>query len=258
MLADLRTDAFKRIRASYVIAADGGSSAHPRSVGRRLSRAGPTPNDGSSSTPRCCRSGPATTGCGSTATPPVPPSTARRRSAITDGSIPARADEDEQTLLRDEEIWKVLNDQGITARTRQDPAGRDLQPPRPRRRPVAGGPGLPGRRRRPRHAAVDRPGHVRRGPRRGQPVLETRRRASTAQAPDSLLDSYQAERKPHVTEVTRRACLVGRIITERNRVIAAMRNHVFRALTRVPGVDAVLVKMTWIPDARYEDGLLRH
>jgi 3-(3-hydroxy-phenyl)propionate hydroxylase len=74
------------------------------------------------------------------------------------------------------------------------------------------------------------------------------------QAPDSLLDSYQAERKPHVTEVTRRACFVGRIITERNRVIAAMRNHVFRALTRVPGVNAVLLKLTWIPDARYEEG----
>jgi len=74
------------------------------------------------------------------------------------------------------------------------------------------------------------------------------------QAPESLLDSYQAERKPHVTEVTRRACFVGRIITESNRVIAAVRNHVFRALTRMPGVNAVLVKTTWIPDARYEDG----
>jgi 3-(3-hydroxy-phenyl)propionate hydroxylase len=74
------------------------------------------------------------------------------------------------------------------------------------------------------------------------------------QAPDSLLDSYQDERKPHVTEVTRRACFVGRIITERNPVVAAMRNHVFRALTRVPGVDSLLQKMTWIPDARYEAG----
>ena len=57
--------------------------------------------------------------------------------------------------------------------------------------------------------------------RRGQPVLETRRRARAGSPPESLLDSYQAERKPHVTEVTRRACFVGRIITERNRVIAA-------------------------------------
>ena len=50
----------------------------------------------------------------------------------------------------------------------------------------------------------------------------------SGQAPESLLDSYQAERKPHVTEVTRRACFVGRIITERNRVIAA------HAQSRVP------------------------
>ena len=74
------------------------------------------------------------------------------------------------------------------------------------------------------------------------------------QAPESLLDTYQAERKPHVTEVTRRAVLVGRIITERNRVIAAVRNHVLRAITRLPGVVAWRQKITWIPDARYADG----
>ena len=39
------------------------------------------------------------------------------------------------------------------------------------------------------------------------------------QAPDSLLDSYQVERKPHVTEVTRRAVRNGRLITERRKVI---------------------------------------
>jgi 3-(3-hydroxy-phenyl)propionate hydroxylase len=74
------------------------------------------------------------------------------------------------------------------------------------------------------------------------------------QAPDSLLDSYQTERKPHVTEVTRRACFAGRIITERNPIIVAARNHVFRTLTRIPGLDARLQKITWIPDARYADG----
>jgi 3-(3-hydroxy-phenyl)propionate hydroxylase len=74
------------------------------------------------------------------------------------------------------------------------------------------------------------------------------------QAPDSLLDSYQAERQPHVTDVTRRACRVGRIITERNRVIAAVRNHSMRALTRLPGALRVIEKLFWIPDARYKNG----
>ena len=36
MLADLKVDEFRRIRASYVIAADGGVKRHPRPVGRRL------------------------------------------------------------------------------------------------------------------------------------------------------------------------------------------------------------------------------
>jgi 3-(3-hydroxy-phenyl)propionate hydroxylase len=77
-----------------------------------------------------------------------------------------------------------------------------------------------------------------------------------AEAPESLLDSYQAERKPHVTEVTRRACFVGRIITERNRVIAAIRNHVFRSVLRIPGAVAGLAKVAWIPHARYHDGFV--
>ena len=78
------------------------------------------------------------------------------------------------------------------------------------------------------------------------------------QAPESLLDSYQAERKPHVTEVTRRACFVGRTITERNRVIVTMRNHV------LPRPDAAarlwlagVLKLTWIPDAHTTGRLLR-
>ena len=52
MVADLRTDTFKRFRASYVIAADGGS--HPPVVfSASATPAAPSPNDGSSSTPRC-------------------------------------------------------------------------------------------------------------------------------------------------------------------------------------------------------------
>jgi 3-(3-hydroxy-phenyl)propionate hydroxylase len=76
------------------------------------------------------------------------------------------------------------------------------------------------------------------------------------QAPESLLDSYQAERKPHVTEVTRRAVLVGRVINERRRALASLRNHVLRALSKVPGLVTRAQRFWWIPDARYRDGFL--
>ena len=74
------------------------------------------------------------------------------------------------------------------------------------------------------------------------------------QAPDSLLDTYQAERKPHVTEVTRRAVRNGRLITERRKALAFLRNHLLRALTRLPGVLAGGQKLIWIPAAHYPDG----
>jgi 3-(3-hydroxy-phenyl)propionate hydroxylase len=74
------------------------------------------------------------------------------------------------------------------------------------------------------------------------------------QAPDSLLDSYQVERKPHVTVVTRRAVRNGRLITERRKILAFLRNHLLRALTRLPGVLAAGQKLIWIPAAHYAAG----
>ena len=53
--------------------------------------------------------------------------------------------------------------------------------------------------------------------------------------PESVLDSYEAERKPHVKQVTRRAVFVGRIITERRLPVTRARNVALRALNRVPG-----------------------
>jgi 3-(3-hydroxy-phenyl)propionate hydroxylase len=73
-------------------------------------------------------------------------------------------------------------------------------------------------------------------------------------APEELLDSYEAERKPHVVEVTRRAVLVGRVITERRPVLAALRNRTLRALSRLPGVLTKGQKFWWIPAARYTEG----
>ncbi|WP_237082440.1 bifunctional 3-(3-hydroxy-phenyl)propionate/3-hydroxycinnamic acid hydroxylase [Mycobacteroides abscessus] len=73
-------------------------------------------------------------------------------------------------------------------------------------------------------------------------------------APESLLASYETERKPHVTEVTRRAVFVGRVITERRKAVAAVRNHALRAITKVPAVLAGGQKHFWIPEARYNAG----
>lgn len=72
--------------------------------------------------------------------------------------------------------------------------------------------------------------------------------------PESLLDSYEAERKPHVKEVTKRAVFVGRIITERRRAVTRIRDSVLPALNRVQGFSRRLQDSNWIPVAHYADG----
>lgn len=74
--------------------------------------------------------------------------------------------------------------------------------------------------------------------------------------PASVLDSYQAERLPHVKEVTNRAVKVGELIIERSRWKAALRNHVLRAATRVPAFTTWLRDNRWLPDAHYPRGLI--
>jgi 3-(3-hydroxy-phenyl)propionate hydroxylase len=73
--------------------------------------------------------------------------------------------------------------------------------------------------------------------------------------PEAVLDTYEAERKPHVKEVTRRAVFVGRIITERRRAVTALRNPFLRTLDKMPGFDGWLQDSHWIPVAHYADGL---
>ncbi|MET9084523.1 bifunctional 3-(3-hydroxy-phenyl)propionate/3-hydroxycinnamic acid hydroxylase [Streptomyces sp. NPDC004237] len=72
--------------------------------------------------------------------------------------------------------------------------------------------------------------------------------------PETLLDSYEAERKPHVKEITRRAVFVGRIITERRLPVARARDTVLRALLRATGLNSRLVDSHWIPVASYAEG----
>ena len=144
MLADLKVDEFRRIRASYVIAADGGSSATRGQLGIGFS--GRTYGErwividtkvlqewpGHDRLRFHCNPARPTVDC------PTPLGHHR-------WEFPVRDEEDEKDLLTEDAIWKVLRGQGITAGERQDPRLRLLQPPRPVRRPLAGGPGLPGR-----------------------------------------------------------------------------------------------------------------
>ena len=252
MLADLRTDTFKRLRASYVIAADGGSSPTRGQLG--IGYTGRTYAerwvvidtkvikewDAHDRLRFHCKPARPTVDC------PTPLGHHR-------WEFPARADEDDQTLLGDKEIWKILNDQGITDEHVEILRAviyshhvRVADRWRVGRIFLAG------------DAAHAMPPWIGQGMSAGvRDVANLCWKLAAVirgEAPDGLLDSYQTERKPHVTDVTRRACLMGRIITERNRTVAAIRNHAFRALLRVPGMKAGLLKMTWIPDARYKDG----
>ncbi|WP_018657934.1 bifunctional 3-(3-hydroxy-phenyl)propionate/3-hydroxycinnamic acid hydroxylase [Actinomadura flavalba] len=73
---------------------------------------------------------------------------------------------------------------------------------------------------------------------------------------DAVLDSYEAERKPHVRGITRRAVLVGKIITERRKVVTLLRNPVGRLLMRTRPLARRLQNAAWIPEARYGAGFL--
>jgi 3-(3-hydroxy-phenyl)propionate hydroxylase len=252
MLADLRTDTFKRFHASYVIAADGGSSPTRGQLGVGYSGRTYAERwvvidtkvlkewDAHDRLRFHCNPARPTVDC------PTPLGHHR-------WEYPARASEDDEELLREEAIWKVLGDQGIShENVKIMRAVIYSHHVRVADRWRVGRVFLAG------DAAHAMPPWI------GQGMSAGVRDAANlcwklaavikGQAPECLLDSYQAERKPHVTEVTRRACFVGRIITERNSVIAGLRNHVLRAVTRLPGMDARLQKLTWIPDARYREG----
>lgn len=252
LLADLHTDTFKRVTARYVIASDGGSSATRGLLG--IGYSGRTYGerwvvidtkvlkewDAHDRLRFHCNPERPTVDC------PTPLGHHR-------WEYPARAGEDEKDLVSDAAVWNVLREQGITPEHVEILRAvvyshhvRVADRWRIGRVFLAG------------DAAHAMPPWI------GQGMSAGVRDAANlcwklasvlrGQAPDSLLDSYAAERKPHVTEVTRRAVLVGRVITERRPWLAAIRNHVARAVTRIPGANAAGQKFWWIPDAHYEDG----
>ena len=231
MLADLRTDTFKRIRASYVIAADGGSSPTRGQLGIGYSGRTYAERWVVIDTKVLRGVGRATTGCGSTATPPVPPSTARPRWVTTAGSSPPATDEDEQTLLSEDSDLEGAQRPGHHAANTSRSCGRVIYSHHVRvaDRWRVGRVFLAG------DAAHAMPpwigqGMSRRRARRGEPVLEARRgaqrtgagrRCSTPTRPNASRTSSRSPAAPVSSAASSPSATA---------VIAAVRNHVLRAL----------------------------
>lgn len=252
MVADLHTDTVERFRAAYVIAADGGSSPTRGQLG--IGYSGKTYAerwvvidtevlhqwDAHDRLRFHCDPDRPTVDC------PTPLGHHR-------WEFPARAGEDDAQLTDHATVWRVLNQQGIT-----DEHVRILRAVvyshhvRVADRWRAGRVFLAG------DAAHAMPPWIGQGMSAGvRDVANLCWKLAAVlrgQAPDSLLDSYEAERKSHVVEVTRRAVCVGRVITERHPLIAALRNHVLRAVCKLPGALAYGQKLYWIPEAHYGQG----
>ena len=254
MLADLTTDEFKRIRASYVIAADGGSSSIRGQLG--VGFGGRTYSErwividtkvlkewpGHDRLRFHCNPERPTVDC------PTPLGHHR-------WEFPVRDEENEKDLLDEDVIWKVLSGQGLTKADVKilgfacySHHVRFADRWRTGRIFLAG------------DAAHAMPPWIGQGMCAGvrdvgnlcwklEAVL-------TGSLPESVLDTYQAERLPHVKEVTNRAVKTGNIIIERSRWRAAVRNHFFRTASKLPYFTAWLLQHRWLPDARYRDGLL--
>ncbi|MFE4499738.1 bifunctional 3-(3-hydroxy-phenyl)propionate/3-hydroxycinnamic acid hydroxylase [Rhodococcus sp. NPDC056743] len=252
LLANLTDDAFTRVRASYVIAADGGSSATRGQLG--IGYEGKTFGErwvvidtkvlnewpGHDNLRFHCNPARPTVDC------PTPLGHHRWEFPVRDG-------EDEKVLVTEAAIWQVLNNQGITSDDVEILRAvvyshhvRFADRWRVGRVFLAG------------DAAHAMPPWI------GQGMSAGVRDAAnlcwklgavlSGSLPDSVLDSYQVERMPHVRETTKRAVSVGRIITERHRLLATARNHAFRVAMRVPGFPSWMRERRWIPHAHYPSG----
>ncbi len=253
-LSDLSTGQQKTIRATYVIASDGGSSSIRAHLGIGFS--GQTYSErwividtkvinewpGHDLLRFHCNPARPTVDC------PTPLGHHR-------WEFPVRDEENEDDLLNEEAIWKVLSAQGID-RANVQILGFACYSHHVRfaDRWRAGRVFLAG------DAAHAMPPWIGQGMCAGvrdvgnlcwklAAVLD-------GELPASVLDSYQAERLPHVTEVTNRAVKVGELIIERTPWKATLRNHVLRTATKVPAFTAWLRNNRWLPDAHYPRGLI--
>ena len=73
---------------------------------------------------------------------------------------------------------------------------------------------------------------------------------------EPLLDSYESERMPHVRAITKAAVFFGRVITERRAAVTPVRDALFRAICVLPGVGSYLRDGGWFPATTYGSGFL--
>ena len=255
-MPELKVDEFRRIRASYVIAADGGSSSIRGQLG--IGFGGRTDGErwividtkvlkewpGHDRLRFHCNPARPTVDC------PTPLGHHR-------WEFPVRDEEDEKDLLTDDAIWKVLRGKGITPEHVEilgfacySHHVRFAERWRVGRVFVAG------------DAAHAMPPWI------GQGMCAGVRDVANlcwklgavlrGSLPESVLDTYQTERLPHVKEVTNRAVKTGKLIIQRNPYRAAARNDFFRAASKVPGFTSWLRQHRWLPDAHYRKGLVAH
>ncbi len=77
----------------------------------------------------------------------------------------------------------------------------------------------------------------------------------TTNAPTSLLQTYQAERQTHVTEMAKGAINIGKLVQTRNPVIAQLRNMQFFLARHIPFIAQIMQKDS-LRKRPYERGML--
>ncbi|MFI9383307.1 bifunctional 3-(3-hydroxy-phenyl)propionate/3-hydroxycinnamic acid hydroxylase [Kutzneria sp. NPDC052558] len=73
---------------------------------------------------------------------------------------------------------------------------------------------------------------------------------------DSVLDSYEVERKPHVRATMNRAAQVGRLITERRPAVTRTRDALLHRFGRSTWSQRLVMSRSWVPEAHYTKGFV--
>jgi 3-(3-hydroxy-phenyl)propionate hydroxylase len=77
-------------------------------------------------------------------------------------------------------------------------------------------------------------------------------------ADDTLLDTYDVERRKHARAMIDLSTMVGRVISPTNRRVAALRDRVIHAASVVPALKRYVLEMRFKPMPRYHEGAVFH